>query len=91
MTDNAFCAVQRPTVWRRLGFGGRGLLPAAEHPDFAPSELIVVTTCSFDWKDRLRLLISGRIQVEARGQTDVAIKRSLGRSAVGVLPPLSAE
>jgi hypothetical protein len=54
---------------------------------FAPSWFIVVTRIRFDWKDRLRALVSGNLMVECACKTDAIINKSRATSAVSVLPP----
>jgi hypothetical protein len=41
----------------------------------------------FDWRDRLRLLVSGNIYVEINIKTDVAVMKCSSTSALSVLPP----
>lgn len=87
---NAFYAPYRPTIWERLGFHDAH----APRPDeqeladgWAPSWFIVRTGVHLDWRDRLRVMISGNLRVEQVIKTDVEIKRSDAASAVGILPP----
>lgn len=81
---------RRRTIWQRLGFGrARAPRPEADEylEGFAPSWFVVGTYCHLDWRDRLRVLISGNLHVEQAVKTDVLIGRSRAHSAVSVLPP----
>jgi hypothetical protein len=81
---------RRDRFWSWLGFGEcRAPRPEQDEqaPGFAPSWFIVGTRASLDWKDRIRLLISGKLMVEQAIKTDVPIARSRSTSAISVLPP----
>lgn len=86
----AFYAVHHPTIWQRLGFG-RCRAPRPEEDEyaegFAPSWLVTGVVCHLDWRDRLRVLVSGNLHVECALKTDVVVERSRSTSAVSVLPP----
>jgi hypothetical protein len=80
----------KPTIWYRLGFRAR----SPERPDidelvpeWAPSLFVVEAKAHLDWKDRIRILVSGNIVIESVIKTDVAIGRSEATSGVGILPP----
>jgi hypothetical protein len=84
----------RPTIWHRLGFGMAYVPPPDEDQERHLSEqgycegaLVTDTFAHLDWKDRLRLLVSGRLMVHVRTQTDVMVRKSMSQSAVRVLPP----
>lgn len=80
----------KPTIWHRLGFGEcRAPRPDSEEylEGFAPSWLIVGTRIHLDWKDRLRMLVTGNLMVECAVKTDATISKSQASSAVSVLPP----
>lgn len=89
----AFYARQplRDRIAQSLGFG-RCSSPrfdeiADDDPNWAAARLRVSTIVNLDWLDRLRLLIGGRLLVEASVKTDVIVRRSMARSNVGVLSP----
>jgi hypothetical protein len=91
-TRGSFYAPQplRKRVWRWLGFKHA----CADRPEedeeaegWAPSWFIVETWVHLDWKDRIRILLSGKLHVEQAVKTDVPISRSRSTSAVGVLSP----
>ena len=90
----AFYSVHRPTAWERLGFGEchapRPDIPE-DDPEFAASVLIVTTRVHLDWKNRLRMLISGDLMVDHAIKTDVPVGRSQATSAISVLPPGSVK
>jgi hypothetical protein len=79
-------------VWRRLGFRPASLqLPddGASYPEgfWAPGWFHLDTRCHLDWRDRLRVLIGGRLMLHCAVRTDAPIARSETYSAVGILPP----
>lgn len=55
---------------------------------FTPSCLHTETHCVLDWKDRLRVLVTGHIVVDVWTKTDVLVKRSKSRSQIAVLLPI---
>lgn len=75
------------SVWHWLGFRG-AFVPAMDDEDgWAPGQITTNVFVYLDWKDRLRALVSGRLEVQTRIQTDVHVSRARSRSKVGVLPP----
>lgn len=79
-----YAAVFKPTIWHRLGFGHAYIGPW--HPEndddkYTCSDIVVV----LDWKDRLRLLVTGRLSVALRVKTEHDAGRVEGRSAVKVM------
>lgn len=76
-------------LWRKLGFGARRApeFPLYQRQRMAAGELTTLTTVHLDWRDRLRLILSGSMLVEARSITDVPVRSVLTNSAVGILPP----
>ena len=87
----------RPTIGERLtrwlGFGQARVQPPDDWTDdtesavFAPGYLISETRILFDWKDRIRILISGKAMVSMATRTDVLVSRSESISSCSVLPP----
>ncbi len=77
-------------LWSKLGFG-RCFIPAPDddnpEPWCAPGRLVSVTIADIDWRDRLRLLISGRAMVFMSTQTDVAVNVARSESKFSVLSP----
>ena len=92
--QTAFYSVHKPTLWERLGFR-ECYAPRPpemeEAPGWSESWFIVVTRVHLDWKDRLRLLISGNLMIDHAIKTDVPIARSQATSAISVLPPRSVK
>ena len=80
---------RRPTIWQRLGFGACAVpnMDDLEDSGLAPAHLSTNTTAVFDWRDRLRILVSGKVMVETAVKTDVIVKVMICRSSVSVLPP----
>lgn len=76
-------------LWTRLGFG------ECANPDpwpeemegFAESHLCINTISHFDFWDRLKILISGKVMVAASTKTDVTVHQAISASSVSVLPP----
>lgn len=90
MTINAY-AEPPFNVWRKLGFGYAHLSPRedddTEDGRFAVGEMVTNNHIFLDWKDRLRLIISGKLHVQTRTQTDVIVRCARSRSAARVLSP----
>lgn len=62
-------------------------IPEDDIPGYAPSYMMVTTEAHLDWKDRLRILVSGKCRVDTRIYTDVTVNRSQSESCFMVLPP----
>lgn len=90
MTEGFF-QEYRPTrldrLWSRLGFGDRYLAPPEDSDRWANSYITNVVTTRLDWRDRLRVLISGKVRIRSFIKTDVYVGRSEAESVFGVLPP----
>ena len=92
ISDGCYYAVAKDPwlskIWRHLGFRRAWVRRSSEaEGGFAEGYIIVGSVMHFDWKDRLRILISGRVQIEHAIKTDVAVLRSLAETDVAVLPP----
>lgn len=93
---HAFAQEYRPAlgerIWQWLGFGTCHAPHFDEIPDddpsWAPGRMITKTYVRFDWPDRLRILISGKIMVEIAHKTSVTVPAAMSKSAVSVLSPL---
>lgn len=87
---HAFYSPPKFSIWRWLGFG-LAYAPRPEqldeHPDWAPAWFIVSTQAHLDWRDRLRVLLSGNLSIDQAVKTDVPIARSYATSAVSVMAP----
>jgi hypothetical protein len=91
-THGAYYAKPKFSLWRALGFGTCAAPrpgELAEHPDWAPSWFIITTRARLDWRDRLRVLVSGNLCIDQAVKTDVPIARSRSTSAISVEPPSS--
>ncbi len=73
----------KPTIWHRLGFGHAGIAPWNDDDDahYIVNDTVVV----FDWRDRLRILVTGRIHVTARTRTETEVKHVETRAACKVM------
>ncbi len=78
-----YASVFKPTIWHRLGFGHAHVPPFNDDDDakYTCSDIV----CVFDWKDRLRLLITGRLSIALRVKTEHDAGQVEGRSAVRVM------
>ena len=75
-------ALATPTPWRYR------LFPQCAFPPF-PSEGFVLRTetiVRLDWKDRLRILLTGWAVVKVQSITDVQVRKSMATAAFAVLP-----
>lgn len=82
--------VQRPkwSLWRQLGFGTcHASFDEDEHSEMAEACLTAGAYCYIDWKDRLRLLVSGKLMVDIAIKTDVIVRKSIAKSNISILPP----
>jgi hypothetical protein len=80
-------AEPRFSIWCALGFGRAHVDTPEDEIGFAPGYLSTETTIFLDWKDRLRVLVSGRLHSSMKTQTDVFVEKAISRSSVRVLPP----
>lgn len=82
-SDGYFEVTPQP-AWKKAL---RRLFPR-QHLD-VPKEpsLLTVVHVHLDWKDRLRVLVSGHVLVETRTVTDVPVARAKSTSTVSVLAP----
>lgn len=97
--DKISAYYRRPTlmqrVWQTLGFGYRPdediyrwrTMDPQEH-GFANACMHTETHVVLDWKDRLRVLLSGHLVVDVWTKTNIAIAHSISRSQIAVLPPI---
>ena len=83
------------SLWRWLGFGEAHVSGPMTDEEEAESEakgftagaLVTVAYTRFDWGDRLRVLVSGKVMLYTRTETDVIVRKSRSRSSASVLPP----
>jgi hypothetical protein len=90
---NAIHGAKEPqwSFWRALGFGRAHAQRPEEQEGFAPGCLVTNIYLCVDWKDRLRLVATGKAHVQTATQTDAIVRRARSISAFRVLPPFSDE
>ena len=90
-TTNQVAPDDQRGLWERLmskAFPRSKLpIPEDDRPGFAPAYLLVYVEAHLDWRDRLRMLVSGKCEVQVRIYTDVAVKRTFIESRYTVLKP----
>lgn len=74
-------------AWSLLGFRQRAVKWRFPQPIWAKDEVMVTTHVVLGPMDRLRTLISGRLQVNTVTYTEARPGRCETDSAIGVLPP----
>ena len=88
--------VQKETWKDRLGrvlFPHTYLAPWPEEgedghePGWSAGDLTLEIFIYLDWKDRLRLLFSGKLSLRSRTKTDAPVDRAKTKSTCHVLPP----
>lgn len=78
MWDRVYPRVSLPEPELEAGLAPNGL---------AAGYLVSRVVIRFDWKDRLRILVSGRVEVQVQTTTDVFVRAAVSKSVVNVLPP----
>jgi hypothetical protein len=82
------CAVYKPTIWNRFGFGYAGVAYDDEDATWAkPGSISSDILVHLGWQDRLRVLFSGWISLATKTKTDVIVENAHMRSSVKILPP----
>ena len=78
----------KPTLWDRLGFGhAYARLEDEDYPEMAEAFLHIDSYVHFDWKDRLRILLSGKVMLAVATKTNVFVEKAISVSSVKVLSP----
>lgn len=78
----------RQKIFSRLGFGTCTARPQMEEIEgFPPSWITAHTYIRLDWKDRLRVFVSGRLFVAQAIQTDVEVSQSVITTRTSVPAP----
>ncbi len=85
MQEQAFAQAFKPTIWHRLDFGHAHVAPWHDDDDGDANYLVANTAVMFDWRDRLRVLLTGRVHVHVRTRTEVPAGRVESRAAVKVM------
>lgn len=82
---------RKANLWQRLGFGHCSAPYLGEErfetPQWAPGQISTSAYAVLDWRDRLRVLISGRIKTATAIKTDVVVVQTYSECAFSVLPP----
>lgn len=93
--DHAYFAPDARPAWRRL-LSRLFPVPRSWHEldsdepaGWAPGWLETHVVARLDWRDRLRVLVSGHVHVRTRTRTDVPVNRTLATSSVWIEPPFS--
>ena len=73
--------------WWWLGFRECRVSYGEDVEGYAEWYCSTQTFSYLDWKDRLRVLISGKVMTSTALKTDKPIDRMLSRAAISVLPP----
>lgn len=81
----------RQRFWARLGFGECRAPYIEDREGFAPGCGDSSVHFDVDWRDRLRLLVSGRLAVSIAHKMDALPRRWESAAAMSVLPPGAAE
>lgn len=79
-------ARQRIYAWMGFRHPKRVELPDPQD-GFVEGDILTEITIRFDWKDRLRVLWAGRVDLRVSTQTDKPVERSKAFASVGVPPP----
>ena len=87
---NAGCAKEYIPTWRERVLAR--LYPYTPCPDIEltddfKSYLTTEVRIQMDWKDRLRVLVSGAISVTTKTATNIAVERARSISRVNVMVP----
>jgi hypothetical protein len=89
-TSEATCVTFKPTIWHRLGFGETSapIIEDEDYPHLAPGGMTTEVRICFDWKDRLRLLLTGWVMVAIRHKTVLPVEgQVVSTSSVSVMRP----
>lgn len=74
-------------LWSRLGFGHAHVERPADVEGFCGGYCMADVFSHLDWRDRLRVLVSGKVMVQTAMQTDVGVRKMRSVSTLKVLPP----
>lgn len=87
MVENGYAMEARWTWWSRLMYR---LFPPAPRPRIDGDARTFLTTniyVSVDWRDRVRLLVSGRAFIQVVTYTDIEVQQAESVSAFSVEAP----
>jgi len=86
----AFCSPDTRNWFQRLlarAFPAKMAPMLEDKEGWAPGYMITVVEANLDWRDRLRVLASGKVRVSTSTRTDVNVGRVHSESAVWVDAP----
>jgi hypothetical protein len=84
----ASCVEFKPTIWHRLGYGACHVdFPDEDEPTLPPGAISTDIYIRLDWRDRLRLFVTGCLFVSVKTKTNVVVETAISRSGVGILWP----
>lgn len=73
--------------WQFLGFGYPHVARPEDDPEFAEGWITTGVTTHFDWRDRVRILVSGKVRTKILIKTDVPVARAQSFANARVAPP----
>ncbi len=83
----------KPSLWLRFW---RRLFPGTNPPKFddvvppyIEGGIFIETWIKLDWKDRLRFIVSGKLLVQTRTETDCVVRHARTCASVTVLSPIA--
>jgi hypothetical protein len=88
--ENGYAVVKQSLIgriWQRLGFKWAFIAYDDELEGAAPACIMSEITTVWDWRDRLRILVSGKSSVMIRTYTEVSVDILKVEVATGVIPP----
>jgi hypothetical protein len=76
------------SLWGWLGFG----LTHTQRPENDDAQYMITNVFfHLDWKDRLKIALSGKAHVQIVIETDACVRRASSRASVRALPPFWKE
>lgn len=85
-----YYSVQKVTVLdaiTRQVFPHHYLEPLPDEKGFAVGDMLTDVFVCLGWMDRLRMLLSGKLQIQLRTKTDVMVTKAKSWSTVSILAP----
>lgn len=89
-TGGDFYAPDTRNWWQRLlsrMFPARSVPIPEDLEGWAPSYMQTHVVATLDWRDRLRVLVSGKVHIQTNTKTDVPVGKMHSDSAVWVEAP----
>jgi len=89
-----FAMYHKPTIieklWRALGYKYH-LVDLPEEADGMDGWIMTHTRFNFDFFDRIRLLLTGKLYVDTRQATDVRVGKCISAASFRIAPPFDVE